>query len=80
MVDAMVSDGLWDPYGNCHMGGYAELCAETHNITREDQDAHADESYRRSRAAIAADAFAAEVVPVIVPGKKKGTTIEVPLA
>ena len=31
--------------GNCHMGGYAELCADTHGITREDQDAHADESY-----------------------------------
>ena len=53
MVDIMVRDGLWDPYGDC-MGGYAELCADTHNITREDQDAHADESYRRSREAISA--------------------------
>ena len=68
MVDAMVADGLWDPYGDCHMGGYAELCAETHGITRADQDAHADESYRRAREAIGASLFEEEVVPVTVPG------------
>ena len=76
MVDAMVSDGLWDPYGDCHMGGYAELCAETHSITREDQDAHADESYRRSREAIAKGAFQGEICPVTVP-KGRGKTVEV---
>ena len=76
MVDIMVADGLWDPYGDCHMGGYAELCADTHSITREDQDAHADESYRRSRAAIAAGAFADEICPVTVP-KGRGKTVEV---
>ena len=70
MVDAMVSDGLWDPYGDCHMGGYAELCAETHAIDRETQDAHADESYRRTRAAQAEGRFAEEVEPVTVPGRK----------
>ena len=37
MVDGMVKDGLWDPYGDCHMGSYAELCAATHEITREMQ-------------------------------------------
>ena len=79
MVDAMVADGLWDPYGDCHMGGYAELCAEKHSITRADQDAHADESYRRARAATKAGLFAAEVVPVSLPGKKKGTSVEVTL-
>jgi len=77
MVDMMVADGLWDPYGNTHMGGYAELCAETHGITREDQDAHADESYRRSRAAQAASLFSDEIVPVTVAGKKRGSTVEV---
>ena len=70
MVDAMVSDGLWDPYGDCHMGGYAELCAETHAIDRAAQDAHADESYRRTRAAQAEGRFAEEVEPVTVPGRK----------
>ena len=68
---------LWDPYGDCHMGGYAELCAETYDITREDQDAHADESYRRARNAIGESRFAEEVVPVEAPGKKRGTTIQV---
>jgi len=77
MVDLMVADGLWDPYGNCHMGGYAELCAETQGISRAEQDAHADESYRRSREAVASNLFADEVVPVSVPGKKRGTTVEV---
>ena len=52
-VDAMVADGLWDPYGDCHMGSYAELCADTHAIERAAQDAHADESYRRARAGAA---------------------------
>ena len=37
MVDGMIADGLWDVYGKCHMGSYAELCAETHSISREDQ-------------------------------------------
>ena len=75
MIDIMVADGLWDPYGNCHMGGYAELCADTHGITREDQDAHADESYRRSRAAAAAGTFADEIVPVTAKAGRK--TVEV---
>ena len=81
MVDIMVADGLWDPYGDCHMGGYAELCADTHSITREDQDAHADESYRRSRAAIAAGAFADDggAVSLGHPIGASGARIVVPL-
>lgn len=75
MVDLMVSDGLWDPYGNCHMGSYAELCAATRAITREDQDAHADESYRRARAAVAEDRFADEVIPVVVKQGRKEVTV-----
>jgi len=76
MVDVMVSDGLWDPYGDCHMGSHAELCADTYSISREEQDAHADESYRRARAAIAADAFADEIIPVTVP-MGRGKSVEV---
>jgi len=77
MVDALVADGLWDPYGNCHMGGYAELCAKTHSITRADQDAHATESYKRARAATEANLFNDEMISVTVPGEKRGTTVEV---
>jgi acetyl-CoA C-acetyltransferase len=75
MVDVMVSDGLWDPYGDCHMGKYAELCASTYNITREDQDAHADESYRRARAAAEANALADEIVPVTVKQGRKEAVV-----
>jgi len=69
MVDGMIADGLWDVYGKCHMGSYAELCAETHGITREDQDAHAEESYSRARAAYEAGLFD-EIAPVTVKGRK----------
>ena len=70
MVDGVVHDGLWDPYGNSHMGVLAELCADTYSISREMQDAHADESYARSRAAIEANAFADEIVPITIKGRK----------
>lgn len=66
LADGMIHDGLWDPYGNCHMGGYAELCAETHGLTKAMQDAHADESYRRAHAA----SFSDEVTPVTVHTRK----------
>jgi acetyl-CoA C-acetyltransferase len=67
----MIHDGLWDPYGACHMGNYAELCAETHNFTKDMQDAHADESYRRARAA----SFSDEVTPVTVKSRKGETVV-----
>jgi len=75
MVDGVVHDGLWDPYGNSHMGSLAELCADTYSITREMQDAHADESYARARAAIDADAFADEIVPVTIKSRKGETVV-----
>jgi len=75
MVDCMVHDGLWDPYGNSHMGGFAELCAETYGIGRDAQDAHADESYRRARSSWESSAFKDEVVPVAIEGRKG--TVEV---
>ena len=69
-VDGMVLDGLTDVYHNHHMGLCAELCAKEHEFSREDQDAFAIESYRRSAAAWEAGAFAEEVVPVPVPQRK----------
>jgi acetyl-CoA C-acetyltransferase len=67
--DGMVMDGLWDSFGNVHMGSYAEYTAEKAGITRQDQDAFALESHRRAVAAIDACRFAAEIVPVEIPGK-----------
>jgi acetyl-CoA C-acetyltransferase len=70
VVDSMIADGLWDPYGNFHMGNAGELCAKEFGFSREAQDEFAKESYRRALAAQAEGAFAREIVPVTVPGKK----------
>jgi acetyl-CoA acetyltransferase len=40
LVDAMLKDGLWDVYNDCAMGMCAELCADNHALTREDQVSH----------------------------------------
>jgi acetyl-CoA C-acetyltransferase len=70
LVDGMVNDGLMDVYNNYHMGNAAELCAKECNISREEQDAFAIESYNRSAAAWSAGKFKDEVVPVSVPQRK----------
>lgn len=70
MADGMVLDGLTDVYNNQHMGNCAELCAKEHNISREDQDEFAIESYRRSAKAWETGKFKEEVVPVEVPQRK----------
>lgn len=76
LVDGLVKDGLTDVYNAQHMGVCAELCAEEHQFTREDQDAFALESYRRSAAAWDGGKFANEVVPVTVP-QRRGDAIVV---
>ncbi|MFM9051937.1 MAG: acetyl-CoA C-acetyltransferase, partial [Bacteroidota bacterium] len=57
VIDGLVKDGLWDVYKDYHMGNAAELCATECKISREDQDAYALESYRRSNAAYQAGKF-----------------------
>lgn len=75
LIDGMIYDGLWDVYNDFHMGNAAELCAREMNVTREDQDAFAAESYRRAQEAIKSGAFKAEIVPVEVPGRKGAVTV-----
>jgi acetyl-CoA C-acetyltransferase len=70
IVDSMIHDGLWDAYGNVHMGDCADLCAREKNITRADQDAYSAESYRRARRAQAEGKFKDEIVSVEVPQRK----------
>lgn len=70
LVDGMVADGLTDCYHNFHMGNAAELCAKEYNISREEQDAFAIESYKRSAAAWEAGKFDNEVIPVEIPQRK----------
>ncbi|MBK7887658.1 MAG: acetyl-CoA C-acyltransferase [Bacteroidetes bacterium] len=71
MIDGLVKDGLWDVYKDYHMGNAAELCATECNISREEQDAYAIESYKRSQAAWAKGLFKDEIVPVSIPQKGK---------
>jgi len=70
VVDGLVKDGLTDVYNNYHMGNAAELCAKECNISREEQDNFAIESYTRSQKAWAEGKFNAEIVPVEVPQRK----------
>nr|MDJ0989894.1 acetyl-CoA C-acyltransferase [Desulfobacterales bacterium] len=68
--DHMIHDGLWDHVNDFHMGISNDLCAEKYNISREDQDRYAAESYRRSLAAIATGRFREEIMPVDVPQRR----------
>src|SRR5687768_3741010 len=63
-ADTMVSDGLWDPYSNQHMGNCAELCAKEKNISRSAQDEYAAESYRRALDAQKNGSVKTEIVAV----------------
>jgi acetyl-CoA C-acetyltransferase len=70
IIDGMIKDGLWDPYGNVHMGNCGEVCAKHYNFTREAQDEYSINTYKRAQEAYAAGMFANEIVPVEVKGKE----------
>ena len=70
LVDHMAWDGLTSPYDGQSMGVFAEATADKYKFTREEQDAFATESVKRAQAAIVSGAFAAEIVPVRIAGKK----------
>ncbi len=74
VTDGMISDGLWDPYGNFHMGQAGELCAKEFKFSREAQDEYAVESYRRAQKAQRDGKFNAEIAPVEL-AQKKGTVV-----
>ena len=70
MQDGLLLDGLTDVYGKVHMGVCAEKCAEKYEISREDQDQFAIQSYKRAANAWSEGKFAEEVVPVEIPQRK----------
>ncbi|MGB0124625.1 MAG: acetyl-CoA C-acetyltransferase [Silvibacterium sp.] len=72
VVDSMVHDGLWDAFNDYHMGVTGENVAEKYGVTREEQDEYALNSHRKAAAARREGRFAAEIVPVEIPAKKKG--------
>ncbi len=72
IIDGIIRDGLWDPYSDFHMGNAGEICAKEYNITREDQDNYAIESYKRAQKAYTNKSFADEIIPVeVMNGKEK---------
>jgi acetyl-CoA C-acetyltransferase len=70
LVDSVIRDGLWDAYGDVHMGTCADRCGAKYAFTREQQDDFAVQSYIRAQAAAANGVTAAEIVPVAAPAGK----------
>ncbi len=75
IVDGMIHDGLWDSFGQNHMGEYAEYTAEKAGVSRADQDEFAFNSHRKALTAQESGKFAAEILPVEIPGKGGVTTV-----
>lgn len=75
LLDSMILDGLWDVYGNLHMGTYGDRCAAKYGFSKTDQDDFAVRSHTRARAAIEAGVFAEEIVPVEITVRGKTTTV-----
>ena len=70
LVDAMIHDGLWCAFEQCHMGMSGEHVAELFRVGREDQDRYAAESHHKAAHAASRGWFADEIVPVEIPQKK----------
>ena len=75
-VDSMINDGLWDPYGNAHMGNFGDQCARENDFTREAQDNFAIASFERAQAAQAGGFFKDEIIAVEVKDGKAMKTID----
>ncbi|KHN98105.1 acetyl-CoA acetyltransferase [Metarhizium album ARSEF 1941] len=76
MEDGLIKDGLTDVYKQFHMGNCAENTVKKHKITREEQDSYAIQSYKKAQKAWADKAFADEIVPVTVSGRKGDKIID----
>ncbi len=70
LLDAMIVDGLWCAFEQCHMGNAGEVVAERYRVGRAAQDAYAALSHQKAAAATEAGRFAAEILPVSIPQKK----------
>jgi acetyl-CoA C-acetyltransferase len=75
LIDSMIADGLTCPITHVHMGITAENVAAKYGISRDEQDRFAAESQARAAAAIEGGKFKKEIVPVQVPGRKKGEVV-----
>lgn len=70
LLDGLLHDGLWEVYNQFPMGNCGDHTAREMNISREEQDAHAIQSYKRAAAATEAGKFKNEIVPVAIPQRK----------
>ncbi len=73
--DHMVHDGLWDVINDFHMGMANEIASEKYNVSREDQDRYAEQSYRRTMDSITSGKFKEEIVPVEITRPKVGKVL-----
>lgn len=70
VVDAVIKDGLWCPFGDCHMGVYGSTVAAEYGVTREEQDQWAWRSQQRAVRALAEGWFREEIIPIEVAGSR----------
>jgi acetyl-CoA C-acetyltransferase len=75
LTDALLNDGLWDPFENWGMGMAAEFIADEYKVTREAMDEFALHSHLKAVAAQEAGRFKPEIVPVQIPGRKGEVTV-----
>lgn len=75
LVDSMIYDGLWDIFGNYHMGITAENVAQEYNVSREEQDEFSAKSQNKAESAIKDGRFKDEIVPIEIPQPKGDPTI-----
>jgi acetyl-CoA C-acetyltransferase len=70
LVDALLHDGLWDPFEDWGMGNAAEFIAQEYGVTREEMDQYAYQSHHKALQAIDTGKFKAEIVPIEIKGRK----------
>jgi len=75
ILDAIMRDGLQDPYKKYMMGNAGEVCAKHYSFSREEQDNYAIASYKRAQEAYANGYFKDEIVPVVIASKKGDVSI-----
>src|SRR5919106_1504175 len=76
ILDAVINDGVWGAFENCHMGMSGEVVAETYNVRRAEMDCYAADSHRKAAAATREGWFKDEIVPITIP-QRKGAPIVV---
>ena len=75
LVDGMIKDGLWCAFCDVHMGNHAEYTANKGQVSRQRQDEFSVQSHLKAASAQEAGKFAAEIVPVEIPGRKGPTVV-----